>query len=1194
LPVRRRSQGIIDAALDAIIVIDRDNRITEFNPAACRIFGWTRAQAVGRDAGLVIPEELRERHRAGLARNLATGESRVLDRRLELEAVRADGSRFPIELSVSRLGGDEQPSYTAFVRDITERRQMEDRLVQQAARLDAVVRAQHELARMACAPEQLFDRIAGLAQQALAADGAAFVLPDGEDMVFRAASGVAVASLGLRLPMHGSLSGQALREQATLLCEDALDDPRVDPDCCHSMALRSIIVSVLHSPQGPVGVITVMAREANRFSSSDANALDLFVAGLGAVLARSREQAAQDQATRIRGSVQAVQQQLTTFTGSVDELMSLIAEQAQQLTGATGAVVEMIDGADMLYRAGSGSLRTRIGMRIGRDGSLSGLCAADGRIATSADTERDPRVNAAACREVGARSMVVAPLRGQHQMLGVLKVISDQPAAFVDADLHAMQILVETLGLVIQRRQAAEATAASEEKYRMLFRDHPYPMWTFDADSLAFLEVNRAAVRQYGYSEQEFAGMSILDIRPEADRATLRQRLATGFGPSPVTMTVLHRKKSGELIDVELTSDHISVKGAPARLVLAHDVSARLRAQRGQNSAARALRMVSACNEMVIRASDEPALLADSCRVIVDTGGYAYAGIGYLSADNEDGVALQAGFGHHARDMAKLRISVDPASPFGQGPGAQALRSGQAVFVGDLVRDYPGLPWAPAAVAFGLRGVIALPLQVAGATIGFLGLFSSHAGEVPQAERELLNELAANLSHGIAALRGKAERERIRAELDFAAIHDTVTGLLRYAAAEGAVNERIRAEPAGVALILAGVERFSAVNEALNHDDADRVLAEIGRRVRDFAEAATQVVHLAGDEFVLVASAGRPGGVPALAEALRARIAEPVDVAGVRLMLTATIGVSCSPDHGSSAAELLRRAQAAVENGKAGGRDCVVQFSRQDMALFDDRVSLGARLRQAIDRNEMQLHYQPQFRANTLALAGFEALLRWTSAELGPVSPGRFVPVAEGLGMMTEIGAWVIREACRQCRLWLDQGFSGFTVAVNVSALQLRRPGLAATVAAALAEFALPAGMLEVEITESALMENVGKAQGILAELRAMGVRLALDDFGTGYSSLAYLKHFPLGKLKIDQAFVRGLPHDDNDAAIARTIVSIGHRFGLVVSAEGVETTEQADFLRGIECDELQGYLLGRPVDADAARALISAAKRRG
>jgi EAL domain-containing protein (putative c-di-GMP-specific phosphodiesterase class I) len=253
------------------------------------------------------------------------------------------------------------------------------------------------------------------------------------------------------------------------------------------------------------------------------------------------------------------------------------------------------------------------------------------------------------------------------------------------------------------------------------------------------------------------------------------------------------------------------------------------------------------------------------------------------------------------------------------------------------------------------------------------------------------------------------------------------------------------------------------------------------------------------------------------------------------------------------------------------------------MLHLEDYRTLGGRLRDAIANGEFALHYQPRRSATGHALIGFEALLRWNNAVLGNVPPARFIPIAEALGLMPDIGAWVLGEACRQARAWLDDGFRDFTIAVNVSAEQLQRPGLVEQVDAATSLHGIEPSMLDVELTESALIENVARTQRTLAGLKQLGTHLSLDDFGTGYSSLAYLKQFPIDKLKIDQSFVRGLPTDADDAAIAKTIIAMAHQLRMTVSAEGVETEEQSLFLTDIGCDELQGYHLGHPVAAAEA-----------
>jgi diguanylate cyclase (GGDEF)-like protein len=394
-------------------------------------------------------------------------------------------------------------------------------------------------------------------------------------------------------------------------------------------------------------------------------------------------------------------------------------------------------------------------------------------------------------------------------------------------------------------------------------------------------------------------------------------------------------------------------------------------------------------------------------------------------------------------------------------------------------------------------------------------------------------------------------------------------------------------------ILFLGVDRCQVVDGAVGHAIGDDVLQPVSTRLRDAVGHLGHIARFAGDEFVVAAPGLSRGAAMALAERLRAEVSRPIEGADYRLLLTASLGVVQSPTHGRSLQELLRRAEAAMVRAKRQGHDGVCEFSVVEMQDVEDRIVLGRALRGAVHRGEMALHYQPQHRASDRALTGFEALLRWHSPQLGRVPPNRFIPIAEALGLMPEIGEWVVNEACRQARVWLDAGHSGFSIAVNVSALQLQRPGLVIQVRGSLARHGLPPQMLGIELTESSLMEHIERLRDTLAELQLLGLRLSLDDFGTGYSSLAYLKQFPLHTLKIDKSFVRGLPDDPHDAVIARTIVAMAHQMRLVVAAEGVETAAQASFLADIGCDELQGYYLGRPVPPDEAVAYFTPAPTR-
>lgn len=446
---------------------------------------------------------------------------------------------------------------------------------------------------------------------------------------------------------------------------------------------------------------------------------------------------------------------------------------------------------------------------------------------------------------------------------------------------------------------------------------------------------------------------------------------------------------------------------------------------------------------------------------------------------------------------------------------------------------------------------------------------------------------------GFAVARDVTDQRETEAALAHADRHDGVTGLPKRSAFELELTSMLAGAPR-VWIFLVGLDRFHSINESMGHAIGDEVLKRQAERVQAVVGGAGRVARFAGDQFVVAMPGLDERAALAFAERLREAVADPVNTDDYRLVLTASIGISHSPDHGTAPQDLLRRAEAAMARVKHQGRDGVCLFSAQQMREIEERLLLGQSLRGAAQRGEMRLHYQPQRDARSGALLGFEALLRWDEPSRGAISPASFIPVAEALGLMPELGRWVVDAACRQARAWRDQGRGVSTINVNVSMQELQRDGLVAHVDEALRRHGVPPEALGIELTESSLMENVARAHETITRLKSLGIRLALDDFGTGYSSLAYLKQLPIDKLKIDQGFVRGLPDDGNDAAIARTIVAMGHQLGMVVAAEGVETEAQADFLRGIGCDELQGYLYGRPVPADEAEALFAAAPPAG
>ena len=435
-----------------------------------------------------------------------------------------------------------------------------------------------------------------------------------------------------------------------------------------------------------------------------------------------------------------------------------------------------------------------------------------------------------------------------------------------------------------------------------------------------------------------------------------------------------------------------------------------------------------------------------------------------------------------------------------------------------------------------------------------------------------------------AAARDITERRRIEGELSHHATHDALTGLpnlaQQHSFLQGALA--VAAERAGrVTVFYIDIDHFHATNETRGHAAGDSALREVAARLRDAAGPNGQVSRIAGDEFVLVRVEESDWADQAeLGEHLLARVEEPMLLDGEQFFLTCSIGVSCFPENGATSVDLIRQAEAAMLRAKGEGRNTVVAFSNDQLQVLQDRQRLGARLRNAIRDGELVLHYQPTISVHDWQVAGVEALVRWQSPEMGLLLPGRFIQVAEEMGMIVEIGQWVLEHACRQAKEWLDGGLADFSVAVNVSGLQLQRPDFLERVRRALDSSGLPPRYLELELTESIIMEHVERVIGTMRALKALGVMLSLDDFGSGYSSLSYLRRFPLDKLKIDQAFVHDITNDANAAGICRAIIALGHQLGFTVSAEGVESIGQAGFLRRAECDQFQGNYFSPPLPA--------------
>ncbi len=451
------------------------------------------------------------------------------------------------------------------------------------------------------------------------------------------------------------------------------------------------------------------------------------------------------------------------------------------------------------------------------------------------------------------------------------------------------------------------------------------------------------------------------------------------------------------------------------------------------------------------------------------------------------------------------------------------------------------------------------------------------------------------VTHFIGVQNDISERKRFESELAYNASHDVLTGLPNRSLLEDRLLQGCqiaRRYTRELAVMLIDLDGFKPINDTLGHAIGDRILVEVAQRMAAQIRPGDTLARLGGDEFVVVLPDLAHGEDALLvAERLIHSIARPYQFNELELHVTASIGITVSNGEIEQPVKLIQEADLAMYQAKQHGRNNYQWYTEHLNQEVSERMTLRNELQKAIEGLNFELHYQPQIDARTGALLGCEALLRWPHTERGSISPLRFIPVAEDTGQIVPISQWVLVTACSHQRRLLDQGLAAGVVSVNISAVHFLRQDFVGTVQRSLEYSGLPAHLLELEITENSLLEETEETLSTLQELRALGVRLTLDDFGTGYSSLSYLKDLPIDKVKIDRSFVHELISDQRDAAITQGIISMAHHLDLKVVAEGVETTEQADFLRRNLCDAFQGYLYARPMPYSQLEAYLRGLK---
>ncbi len=599
--------------------------------------------------------------------------------------------------------------------------------------------------------------------------------------------------------------------------------------------------------------------------------------------------------------------------------------------------------------------------------------------------------------------------------------------------------------------------------------------------------------------------------------------------------------------------------------------------QAGLERVNRALQVLSRFNHGLVKIESEGDLAAELCRTLTEVGGYRLAWI-WLQEPGGGGRLRPVAW--HGEDAVTLAARATAAPLHVDDPALRTLVE-EAPVVARISPTGEAAEWQRVARLVGSAALLALPLRLEQSK-GALLIYAAVPEAFAPAEVKLLQELAADLCYGLEALRAHSRHRQAEKTIRRLAYYDRLTDLpnqncLQDLLAEALPAAQLQRSP--LAILFVDIDKFSKINRTLGHHMGDRLLKGFANRLAELLPPGVTLTRWSSDVFpILLPRVDGDYEALALGQRVLDSLKEPFLLQSREIFLSASIGIAMFPADATDAPTLLKNAESALFRAKRQGGNSLLAYAPIMHRRAHERLTLEAHLRRALERDELSLHFQPQIDSRSGLMVGAEALLRWHHPTLGPISPGQFIPLAEETGLIVPIGAWVLRQACCKAQAWRRQGWPPIRLAVNLSARQFQQQDLLTLVRSELEESGFDPACLDLEITETAIMEDVDGAVQSLLALKALGINISIDDFGTGYSSLGYLKRFPLDTLKIDRSFVMGLPNDADDAAIVQAIIALGRNLKLQVLAEGVETVEQRQFLHATGCHLIQGFLYSKPL----------------
>ncbi len=733
---------------------------------------------------------------------------------------------------------------------------------------------------------------------------------------------------------------------------------------------------------------------------------------------------------------------------------------------------------------------------------------------------------------------------------------------------------------ITERKEAERQLQQSEAKYRELIEQASDGIFVSDAEG-NFLLVNSRGCELLGYSQQELLGMNGRETYLPEERQTHARRMSEVRTGETLRFERMVRRNDGTAFPAEISIKTLS-NGTVQ--VIFHDITGRRAQEQKIARLSRIHAVLSGINSIIVRIRDPQELLNEACRIAVDHGGFRMAWIGLVDASAKKIVpAAWAGYEEGFLGTG-LRLSTEEGVFEGEGTGGRAIRSRAPIVTNDFATD-PQIFYKKEHLERGYRSGVILPLLVGGEAVGLLSLYAPETNFFDEEEMKLLLELAGDIAFAL----GYIEKEET---LKYLANYDALTGLpnagLFHDRLTRFVGDAVRSS-SRAAVILINLERFRQVNETFGRKAGDALLKTVAERLGRTLHDPGSLARIIGDTFAVAAA--RIDSEDDLPKLVDDRIlpifAQPFAVNETQIRVSVRAGLAVYPDDGRDAETVFRNAEAALKQAKASGQR-YLYYTPTMNARVAEKLMLETKLRLAIERREFVLHYQPKIYLDSGRVSGLEALIRWNDPDSGQVPPGRFIPLLEETGMILEVGMWAIGQALEDSRLWRAKAVGPLRVAVNVSPLQLQQKDFVDVVRQAVERHSDAGCELDVEITESLIMQNV---EGNVQKLRAiqdMGVNIAVDDFGTGYSSLGYLAKLPVDALKIDRSFVATMSSSAESTTIVSTIISLAHSLGLKVIAEGVETQEQLTFLKNAKCDEAQGYFFSKPIPAEEIKRFMA------